>query len=153
MIVCGIDCGKQGAIVFLKGQEVIMHKMPEDYLALARIISEAGTKDISVFVEKAQCMPQNGAVGMFNYGVGFGVILGILTALKIPYTLVPPKTWTKEMHLGTKGSEPKEKSLEAARRLYPEVNLIRERCRKPDEGYVDALLIAAYGQRVLRITK
>jgi len=94
-------------------------------------------------------MPGQGNVSMFNYGVGFGTLLGIMATLKIPHTLVHPKTWCKVMHSGTTADEAKARSLEAARRLYPEVQLIRPRCTKPDEGYVDALLIAGYGKRIL----
>ena len=127
--------------------------MPDDALEIVRVLRSYSEKDeCHVFLEKSQAMPGQGSVSMFNYGVGFGTLLGVLAALKIPHTLVHPKTWCKVMHQGTTAGEAKERSLEAARRLYPQVELIRPRCRKPDEGYIDALLLAGYAKRVLNIT-
>ena len=34
-----------------------------------------------------------GVTSMFNFGLGFGLIRGICTGMKIPYTLVSPQTW------------------------------------------------------------
>ena len=150
MKVIGIDPGQKGALVILDGDIITLHQMPEDATGILAILSEH-TTDSHVFLEKAQAMPGQGNVSMFNYGVGFGTILGILTALKLPHTLVHPKTWCKVMHQGTKADEAKKRSLEAARRLYPHVEFIRPRCRNPDEGYIDAILIAGYGKRALNL--
>jgi len=151
-IVIGVDPGQKGAIVAMaNGGTITLHPMPDDALAIVEILrSYADMGDCHIFLEKAQSMPGQGGVGIFNYGVGFGTLLGIIAALKIPHTLVHPKTWCKVMHQGTTAGEAKERSLEAARRLYPDVQLLRtSRCTKPDEGYVDALLIAGYAKRVL----
>ena len=123
--------------------------MPEDAGGIVEILTKY-SKDSHVFLEKAQSMPGQGVSSMFNYGVGFGTILGILAALKIPHTLVHPKTWCKVMHAGTTADDAKARSLEAVRRLFPSVPIIRPRCTKPDEGYVDAILIAEYGRRCLK---
>jgi len=153
MIIIGIDPGQKGAIVAMDGSEISLHQMPDDALEIVRVLRSYSEKDeCHVFLEKSQAMPGQGSVSMFNYGVGFGTLLGVLAALKIPHTLVHPKTWCKVMHQGTTAGEAKERSLEAARRLYPQVELIRPRCRKPDEGYIDALLLAGYAKRVLNIT-
>lgn len=153
MKVIGIDPGQKGAIVILDEDLILLHQMPEDATGILAILSEH--TDGHVFLEKAQAMSIGGAKqgtsSMFNYGVGFGTILGILTALKIPHTLVHPKTWCKVMHQGTTADDAKKRSLEAARRLYPHVEFIRPRCRNPDEGYIDAILIAGYGKRALNL--
>ncbi len=95
-------------------------------------------------------MPKNGAVSMFNYGVHFGQLLGVITSLGIAHTLIPPTTWTKTMHVGTTKTEPKEKSLQAVRRLFPGQKLtFGEKAKKPHDGLIDALLIADYGRRIL----
>lgn len=153
MIVIGIDPGKKGAFVIIDGESITCIPMPDNANDIAVLLSPYIDKKVHVFLEKAQSMGgREGSVSMFNYGVGFGILLGILTSFKIPYTLVHPKTWCKVMHEGTKLDVPKARSLEAARRLFPQVQLIRSlRCKKPDEGFVDALLIAGYGKRVLGI--
>lgn len=149
MRIIGIDPGKKGAIVILDGSNVILHQMPEDANTIVNILSDY-VSDSHVFLEKSQAMPGQGVSSMFNYGTGFGTLLGILAALKIPHTLVHPKTWCKVMHAGTADAEAKVRSLEAARRLFPSVQFVRPRCTKPDEGYIDAILIAEYGRRCLK---
>lgn len=158
MIVIGIDPGKKGSIVAMNGNEITLHPMPEDALETIDILkSYCAKSECHVFLEKAQAMSisgnKQGVSSMFNYGVGFGTLLGIIATLKIPHTLVHPKTWCKVMHQGTTAGDAKERSLEAARRLYPNVQLLRtSRCKKPDEGFIDALLICGYGKRILNIT-
>lgn len=153
MKIVGIDPGQKGALVFLDGDTIELHQMPDNAGDIVNILSSLSSND-HIFLEKAQAMSiggvKQGVSSMFNYGVGFGTLLGIIAALKIPHTLVHPKTWCKEMHQGTSEGDAKQRSLEAARRLYPQVNLIRPRCRKPDEGFIDALLIAGYGLRILK---
>jgi hypothetical protein len=150
--IIGIDPGRTGGICCMFGPEILLTSMPDNAVELAdllRIYAEQAT-DIHVLVEKAQCLPKNGSVGMFRYGTGYGTILGIIAALRLSHTLVHPNTWCKEMHRGTKSRVPKKRSLEAAQRLYPHVSLMRTvRCKAPDEGYVDAMLIAGYGKRIL----
>ena len=154
MNIIGIDPGKKGAIVAMVEGEIHLHQMPEDAGTIADILSKYAIPDCHVFLEKAQAMSINGnkqgVSSMFNYGVGFGTLLGILAALKIPHTLVHPKTWCKVMHSGTADAEAKVRSLEAARRLFPSVPFVRPRCTKPDEGYIDAILIAEWGRRCLK---
>lgn len=158
MRIVGIDPGKKGAVVTItrsQGSIIDMWAMEEDkqglVLHLEKLLLGVQEKGhLHVFLEKAQAMPKNGAVSMFNYGTGYGIIQGILLALKIPHTLVPPGLWTKQLHAGIMGSLPKKKSLEAARRLFPEVDLkdpCSPRSKVPHEGIVDALLIAEYGRR------
>lgn len=106
---------------------------------------------IHVFLEKAQCMPGNGLVSMFNYGVHFGHLEGFLIALEIPYTLVSPHVWAKEMHEGASHADrPKDKSRQIVKRLFPTLDITNPdnpRARTAHEGIMDALLIAEYGRR------
>lgn len=100
-----------------------------------------------VYIEKSQSMPGQGVVSIMTYGTGFGRILGWFDMLYLPYTLVSPRTWTKEMHAGCTGNDAKAKSLQAVRRLFPNENLVVDKCRTPHKGVIDALLIAEYGYR------
>ncbi len=150
-MIVGIDPGRAGGYAAITLEQVSVSVLPATYLFADTIDSLIAIGLKHVFVEKAQCMPKNGAVGMFNYGQGFGELLGVLIALKVPFTLVPPRAWSKVMHAGVQGDDPKKKSITAAKRLFPNVELrATERCRKPHLGMVEALLIAEYGRRQLR---
>ena len=73
----------------------------------------------------------------------------------ISYTLVPPKTWQKEMFLGipaiqkakSSANDTKAMALIAAKRLFPEDMLKTNPKNKPHDGIVDALLISEYACR------
>jgi len=72
----------------------------------------------------------------------------LLEALEIPYQLVSARTWQKSMLAGTSGADTKQRSILAAGRLFPGVNLKRSaRARKADDGIADALLLAEYARR------
>ena len=151
MKIIACDPGCKGALCILNDGDIIFYSMPKTPDGIADIVKTHCHGNYHVFVEKAQAMPKNGAVGMFNYGRGFGEILGILAYHKAPFTLVHPRTWCKIMHQGTsKDGTAKNRSLSAAKRLFPNTNLFRSlRCKKPDDGFIDALLIAEYGRRVM----
>lgn len=156
MIIVGIDPGKSGAIALLTTfsgvrADVELLVMPEVQAVAAKLQwVAAAAQDAHVFVEKAQSFPSQGIASAFNYGTGYGELLGMLWALGLAHTLVPPRTWTKVMHAGTKSTEPKKRSLEAAQRLFPTIKLTATpRCKKPHDGLVDALLIAEYGRRTI----
>jgi hypothetical protein len=146
----GYDNGKQGAIVGINQDREIEIKLTMgdvNWLADVFINIKKNYSKVIVGIEKAHAMPGQGTVSMFNYGVSFGQIQGILAALKIPYTLIPPQTWSKKMHVGAKGATSKEKSLEVVRRLFPTVDLKdpgAPRAKLPHKGIIDALIIAEY---------
>lgn len=153
MRIIGIDPGKTGGLVCLdEGAIVDMIVMPDHGRVILDWLEEMRSGTMHVFLEKAQAMPKNGAVSMFNYGVGYGIIQGVLIDMECGYTLVPPRTWTKVMHAGASGTDPKKKSLDIARRLFPGQDLRNPEsklAKKPHEGIIDALLIAEYGRRTL----
>ncbi len=151
--IIGIDPGKQGAIALLSKDlktvlfwlmsEVEERKSPpfED------IVKGYGV--VHAYIEKSQAMPGQGVTSMFTYGMGFGKILGWCEMLSLPYTLVPPRTWTKEIHKGVSGETAKERSLHAAKRLFPGERLLASKNSvRLHPGLVDALLIAEYGRRI-----
>lgn len=114
-----------------------------------------------VVIEKPQPLPRfrtsdgfllqlGGSIGNFNRGVQFG-FAWMLEALRIPYQFVAPRTWQRVMLEGTPGDDTKQRSILAAQRLFPGVDLRRtERSRKADHGFSDSLLLAAYAKRILR---
>lgn len=159
MIYIGIDVGKSGGIGALdeEGKIHTLCTMPLsgkeiDARAVSKLLRRiSGGTPVHVFIEHAQAMPKNGAVSMFNYGVGFGMLIGVCAASSHPMTLVKPREWQKIMHLGADASaDPKDRTFQVVYRLFPSANLkATERCKKDHDGMADALLIAAYGRRHL----
>ena len=142
----GIDPGKNGGFAIVSKGNDEKKVFPWDdtsFVKFLRDLLENGEKIECVCVEKVNAMPGNGSVSMFKFGQSFGFIIGVLTALKIPFQLVPPRVWKKEFSL----DNDKQKSIETCQRLFPDVNLIPPRCRNPHDGEAESLLLAAYASR------
>lgn len=106
-----------------------------------------------VFLEKQQAMTKpgvrQGTVAVFSHGRGYGQLEGLLVGMGLPYQLVHPKTWQKEM-IGGETGDPKTRARMCSARLFPQIDLrATERSKTPHPGLVDAMLIAAYGQRTM----
>ena len=157
MNIVGIDPGKKGAAVIKRVEDGVLVAKELSILMDCPSLFSNIHKQIGldhVFIEKAQAFPKDGVRNAFSYAMNFGRILGWIETLMIPYTLVPPQTWTRVMHIGCTGDNPKDKSLQVVRRLYPEADLtFSARARKPHDGLVDAILIATYGERIMGLMK
>lgn len=150
----GIDPGKDGGVAILKSDGSIFqaYKMPDGYRLADRLAEVANIDGMRVmaWLERVGSMPGQGVRSMFTFGEGYGMVQGILIALRIPYQLVSPFVWQRTMHEGINRksfSKPKERSLRAVRQFYPEYDLTPGRLRVPHAGIVDAILIAGYGRR------
>lgn len=157
MIIAGIDPGKDGGYVEVDGDTGRVRTVLDLERALSELVVGILAPD-HVFVERAQVMAINdrqrpSAVASFTYGEGYGIIQGILRAKQTPHTMVRPAEWSRVMHQGThagEGTTTKQRSLEAARRLFPEQTWLKgEKSRKPNDGLYEAALICEYGRRVL----
>jgi crossover junction endodeoxyribonuclease RuvC len=154
MKVIGIDPGVLGGLVVLEwGTPIACEPMP----IIQNLIDGAAVAAFIAFhdpdlvgLERAQAMPDQGVVSMFNYGVGYGTILGILQGMKIKHRTIRPQEWQKWAfsQLRVKREDPKGAALAVAKALYPTAALIPPRCRIPHKGIVDALLIAGYIDQV-----
>ena len=157
MIIIGIDPGMCGAIAAVdastreivrvedcpvipagKGSEYDIGSMAD----LIRSIAIGGRA--MVILEQAQAMPKQGVTSTFHFGRGYGIWLGILGALGIPYRTVRPCEWTREVFKGLPGKG-KERSILFASRAFPGIELVPEGCRKPRDGRADAACLAYYG--------
>lgn len=107
-----IDPGAAGGIAIQKGEHVETHKMPETPRDLCDILERAlqslsvdDSFNVKCYMEQVGGFAGVGQPGsaMFQFGQGFGEIIGILTALKIPFELVRPQKWIIALSLGTKG--------------------------------------------------
>lgn len=158
----GIDPGKMGAIVFISDAELpIVHTVPLIKAAKGRPLYDLGrlyrilddmVDEVFVVLEQVGAMPAKlgGVSANYERGYAQGMYQAMLCALQVPFETVLPKTWQRVMHQGTPGTDLKQKSILAARRLFPGVSLVAPGTRKDHDGIADALLLAEYGRRTRR---
>lgn len=155
-MIIGIDPGQTGAVAILvhgicvnvfdtpteqvkKGKGTKTEYLPAQMADILRLHA----KGSHCFIEKVGAMPGQGVTSMFGFGKGFGLWLGILAALQIPYTLVTPQAWKKDI---MQGLGDKDAARGRAQQLHPEASDWIS--RKKDIGRADALLVAEYGRRI-----
>ena len=137
-IYIGIDPGKAGGICFLMDDEIKTFKCPATTHDMAEeLILAKDIRKCTAVVEKVHSFPGQGVASTFNFGYNYGVWLGILSALHIPYQLCLPRKWMKFY-----GSMPKEKKdrknhlKQLAQQMYPD--------HKVTLYNADAILLANY---------
>lgn len=150
-LFAGIDPGQKGAVALITadGEIVETIPLPNTTVELFSFLEVYKPKIQRLYIEKAQSMPGNGAASMFTYGKGYGAIMACLEILEIPHDLVAPSLWHSRVVGRTgsgRGSEPKKRSLDRARRLWPSSKFVAPGCQRVHDGIVDALLIAEYGR-------
>jgi len=159
-IIIGVDPGLTGGIallfpaaraMFSETDEIRLFAIPVvgkeiDFKTLRLALDVE--RPVHVFLERAQAWPKMASRACFNYGASYWGVQAICACLKIPCTLVPPAKWHRALIVGRDGN-PKMRALQTVMRLFPDVDLIIGKGKKPHQGVVDALLIAHYGQRVL----
>lgn len=148
MFYAGIDPGSKGSICVIDDSNKIMYLNPMSEKNLVTCFYTLKDKDIIVCVEKVGAMPGQGVTSMFNFGKGAGFIEGVLSALFIPYQLIPPQTWKKEFSLIRKE---KVDSIRVCKQLFPDINLFpTPRCTKESDGMAEAALMALYAKRRMK---
>lgn len=164
MTSIGIDPGKEGAIVAIHDRGIDTHAMPlikreYDLQRLRDIILMYEPKgfDTHIVIEDVHAIYKASAAASFDFGVGVGLIRMAVVMTQIPFTLVNPKVWQKEMFQGVPTLEKAKKevgrgnldtkamALIAAQRIYPKMTFYKsEKAYTPHSGIVDALLMAHY---------
>jgi len=160
VLYLGIDPGLSGAVAFIKnGEDPIIIDTPTTKIKSGKktkrlfvesemvrmLIDNISThKHVQVALEKIHSMPGQGVAAMFSMGEGYGLWRGILSALYLPYSLVTPQSWKKELMDGM-GKE-KAASCYRAQQLFPKAELFGPKGGAID-GRGDALLIAEYARR------
>jgi crossover junction endodeoxyribonuclease RuvC len=149
VIYIGVDPGQRGGYAVIStsetGQAVFAYPWDDTFfVAEMQALSRMGNGIVAA-VEKVGAMPGQGVTSMFNFGKNAGYIEGVLSALGIPYQLIPPAKWKKEFSLIGKD---KKASIETCRKLFPELDLKRtERCRTESDGLAESTLLACYAMR------
>lgn len=152
-IYIGIDPGFKGAVAILHPNgEVTVTDTPSGTIGKSKreyFINEMykilkpyqDTTDVAI--EKVHSMPRQGVASAFTFGKGFGLWLGILTTLGIPYDEVTPQRWQGVIMDG--GQRGKDAARMRAITLFP--GLAEQLKLKSHDGRADALLIAEWRKR------
>ena len=152
MRIVGIDPGKTGAIAVVNERICAVvdtpvfgtRSRPGDLNPDGMISVLRSMEPHHVYIETQQAMPKQGVSSTFQTGYGYGLWIGIITALGLPWTAVRPAAWKRVMLAGLDKTD-KSVSRIAAARLFPQV--AADLSRVSDHGRAEALLIAAYGQK------
>lgn len=151
-MIIGIDCGVVGAIAFLNDNLSCLAVFDMPTMTLRGNKRQINAAELSkilmrqiggnlvmtqTYLEQAAARPGQGVSGVFNFGVSYGIVQGVLAALKISMVLVTPATWKRRASLI--GKE-KDEARTLAQRLFPGVDL----AHKKDVGRADAILIAYF---------
>lgn len=163
----GSDPGKAGAIVLINGDRDKIYKLPTpmiktqfDLNATAHFFREWSPIINHMIIENVHAFKQGGSTSNFSFGQSLMLLKCGAAMFNIPYTMITPGIWQKDMWISTdkvyksnKGSrkkiDTKATSLIAVKRLFPEEDL-RDPNRKTDravnahDGIVDAILMAEY---------
>jgi hypothetical protein len=136
----GIDPGASGAIAVVFGSgNVCWIKNDSTEHELANWIADLTlAHELAAVIEQVNAMPKQGVSSTFKFGKSFGFLIGILTALQVPYESYRPQVWQKHMRCLTKGD--KNVSKAAAQRLWPTVKITH--------ANADALLIAEFCRQI-----
>ena len=148
--IFGIDPGKSGGWALAKEGTIERYEiMPlvGGEIHVASIADEIRkikkSDDVIIVIEKVHSMPHQGVSSTFNFGAGYGKLIGMCQTLGVSFDLVSPQTWKKEVLNNTK--KDKDAAIDYVKRLFPRVSLVPERCKKAHDGIADAICIMQWG--------
>jgi crossover junction endodeoxyribonuclease RuvC len=149
--IVGIDPGLTGGFaVWMDGKivdawntptfAVVKNHKKRNHLDCAKIIMDLqNIHEPHVIIEQQQAYKGQGVSTTFTTGKNYGILLGLLDGLDIPYTIVTPQAWKKALKLG----KDKQLSFDLGNELFPDA--CHHWLRKKDDGVVEAALLAHYG--------
>lgn len=165
----GIDVGSKGFISMQKNGKWTHYSIEDnDLYQLSDIMLNARLENDSIacVIEDVHPLFGSSAKSTFAFGFNKGYLIGLLAANQIPYTLVAPKEWQKEMwgnadmvvtykeviikgkKVNKKEVNTKQTSINACKRLFPTLDLRKsERSKKVDDNKVDSVLMSEYARR------
>jgi len=93
----------------------------------------------------------SGKRACFMTGFGYGIIQGLLGALKLSYEIVSPNDWQKEILKGLNTGDTKKDSIMFCKRKWPNEDWTpTERSTKDHDGLCDAACMSVYCYRLNR---
>jgi crossover junction endodeoxyribonuclease RuvC len=145
--VIGIDPGLKGGIVTMDNGEIIATlKMPIHKFEGSSAINWhhlagylEGQSPYMVSIEKVNAMPGQGVCSMFSFGTNYGGLLGLCAGLGIPFTLVRPQQWQKEIFSGIDKRLGKARSKVYCQQRWPHIEPLQK-----NDGLADAACIALW---------
>jgi hypothetical protein len=171
----GIDPGDKGYISVQKDSDFSFFSIKDnDLYQLGKIMADirANNDNLVCVIEDIHAVFGVSAASTFSFGFNKGYLIGLLAANNIPYVLVQPKVWQKEMwgnsdmvmtykniKIKDRGKDTykevtrrqvntKETSMNAAKRLFPNIDFRRTtKCKNLDDNKVDATLMSEYARR------
>lgn len=162
----GIDVGNTGGIAVLdeyselvaytrmpiikvgKKHEVDVFKVT-DFLGK---IPYGNCDELAITIEDVHAMPHQGVTSMFNFGKGYGLLLGLLQSMDFAVRRVSPRRWQKELLLPKtdKDDNTKARANRTVLMAYPDLDKYLK--VKRNQGVADAILIATFGLQEYQMT-
>ena len=104
----GIDPGSKGYISVLDDGGAFIDSLAIEDSTEQQIADFLRThsNDTVCAMEDIHSMPGQGVATTFTFGHNVGFLHGLLVAFKIPYTLVTPRKWQKEMWIAADHTVP-----------------------------------------------
>lgn len=146
--IIGLDPGLLGgASLFQDGEFLCIHRTPvikgkgKSQYNLPGMLEllESFQPIKRAYLEKAGAFPGQGATSGFRFGMGFGIWLGLLGGLRIPFELVSPQRWQKGVLVDVPGKDPKLRGRLFISQAFPELKIQKD--------LIDAFLIGLWGSR------
>lgn len=151
--VLGVDPGAQGAFALLvadRPHDIVFCDMPlVTFRRNSRTrneISEAAITEIIsrlkpdvAWIENVAARPGQGVTSMFRFGLGLGLVRGVLAGLYVPRFDVTPVEWKRAFRLGPDKQEARALALSWFPRQADQLSRVK------DEGRAEAALIAVFG--------
>ena len=159
-IFLGVDPGLDGALAFFdpKANELEVFDMPThevrvnnknkrtiDVHELGNIVRKRAVGVRQGIIEKVSALPKQGVTSSFNFGFNTGCTHMVLAAFNVPYILVAPMVWKKDMNVGANKVEARHR----ASQLLPKHSYIWP--LKKHDGRAEASLLAYYASRKFNI--
>lgn len=161
-IIIGADPGKTGALVAIDSCGMAFDSIAADdsgsyvvgreYVPRALVEWLEDLKSRSticlVVIEAQSSRPPEGRTSALTTGYGFGLLVGIVSALGIPYEVVSPASWSRSVFGGQgkkTSKERKARSIQFVSARVPSLSLVLDGKRVPHHGLADAACLALHG--------
>jgi len=166
-LFCGIDCGVDGGIVFIDGDNKIVHKcvMPTfekptirmykgkhkktmlrvmDLDDVKTIIQTYNKYNLFVVIERQTPMREQGLGSTAKTMYAFGELVGLMKGMDIDHRVVSAVSWKKYFSLL---KTTKKDSVKKAHE-FSGCDFVQLMCRVGHDGLAEAYLMAKYGMEV-----
>ena len=152
MRVLGVDPGATGALALwdTELQALAVCDMPSAVVPVGKRIRRELSEAMLAYtlaewepdcawIERVHALPKQGVTSSFSFGVAYGLVRGVLAAMRVPVTRVTPNEWKKHFRLGADKNEAR---LTAARLVPANAG---DFSRVRDDGRAEAALLALFG--------